>query len=123
MQPVGRADVRADALSPAELTLTQESIRDAPPGEGREREAPVVRRGRTRAEEAGASVPGDSIVPDADVVMDRELTVPGSPTVVWPWLVQLGKHRGGCRPGSSQLSIVPAQPGLMWSSCRSVGGR
>ena len=47
----------------------------------------------SRAEER-ASMPGDDLV-DADVVMDRAFTLGGPPDQVWPWLVQLGKHRGG----------------------------
>ncbi|MDE9365331.1 hypothetical protein PZ938_06900 [Luteipulveratus sp. YIM 133132] len=38
---------------------------------------------------------GDEIVAAPDVVMDRAFTVPGAPTAVWPWLVQLGKRRAG----------------------------
>ena len=47
------------------------------------------------AEETRAPRPGDQLVPDADVVMDRGFDAPGSPEQVWPWLVQLGKGRGG----------------------------
>jgi hypothetical protein len=39
--------------------------------------------------------PGDGIVAEPDVVMDRGFTVPGGPAAVWPWLVQLGKRRAG----------------------------
>jgi hypothetical protein len=38
---------------------------------------------------------GDALVEAADVVMDRAFTVDGAPDAVWPWLVQLGKHRAG----------------------------
>lgn len=48
----------------------------------------------TGAEEA-AVLPGDEIVPDANVVMDRAFTVAGTPAAVWPWFVQLGKGRAG----------------------------
>jgi hypothetical protein len=47
------------------------------------------------AAEARVPMPGDDLVPDADVVMDRAFDVPGSPDQVWPWLVQLGKARAG----------------------------
>ena len=47
------------------------------------------------AEETGAPRAGDDLVPHADVVMDRGFEVPGPPDRVWPWLVQLGKGRGG----------------------------
>jgi hypothetical protein len=45
--------------------------------------------------EVTSSRPGDAIVADADVVMDRGFTVGATPEVVWPWLVQLGKSRAG----------------------------
>ena len=47
------------------------------------------------AEEAGATLPGDDLVPDADVVMDRAFTLPATADDVWPWFVQLGKRRAG----------------------------
>ena len=39
--------------------------------------------------------PGDDVVPDAPVVMDRETVLPGTAEQLWPWLVQLGKDRAG----------------------------
>ncbi|MDQ6686240.1 MAG: hypothetical protein M3Z50_01275 [Actinomycetota bacterium] len=46
-------------------------------------------------EEVAAPRAGDDIVADADVVMDRAFTVNSTPAQAWPWLVQLGKGRGG----------------------------
>ena len=40
-------------------------------------------------------LPGDDIVPCADVVMDRAFTMARDPADVWPWFVQLGKNRAG----------------------------
>ncbi len=40
-------------------------------------------------------LPGDDVVPDPDITMDRAFDVPGTPVQVWPWLVQLGKQRAG----------------------------
>lgn len=48
-----------------------------------------------RADEIMSSRPGDDVVLDADVVMDRAFSVDASPHEVWPWLVQLGKGRAG----------------------------
>src|SRR5690242_8664442 len=45
--------------------------------------------------ERAAGLPGDDIVPTADVVMDRAFTVAAPPEQVWPWLLQLGKGRAG----------------------------
>lgn len=47
------------------------------------------------AEEVAAPRPGDDLVPDADVVMDRAFSVEAPPADVWPWVLQLGKHRAG----------------------------
>lgn len=41
------------------------------------------------------ALPGDAVVPDAEVVMDRVTTLDAGPAEVWPWLVQLGKQRAG----------------------------
>jgi len=46
-------------------------------------------------EEIARELPGDDVVPAADVVMDRAFTLPGSAADVWPWFVQLGKRRAG----------------------------
>ena len=40
-------------------------------------------------------MPGDELLPDADIVMDRAFTVSAPPRTVWPWLIQLGKRRAG----------------------------
>lgn len=45
-------------------------------------------------EETAARLPGDDLV-DANVVMDRATTLPGTTEDLWPWLVQLGKDRAG----------------------------
>jgi hypothetical protein len=59
------------------------------------------------AEEVRAPRAGDDVVPDADVVMDRGFAVPGTPQQVWPWLVQLGKGRGGWYLPRSVERFVP----------------
>jgi len=40
-------------------------------------------------------LPGDQVLPGADLVMDRVLDLDGTPDEVWPWLEQLGKQRAG----------------------------
>jgi hypothetical protein len=59
------------------------------------------------AEETRVAMPGDELVPDADVVMDRGFDAPGSPDQVWPWLVQLGKARAGWYFPRSVERIIP----------------
>ncbi len=46
-------------------------------------------------QEVRARLPGDGLVPAADVVMDRAFDLPAAPDAVWPWIVQLGKERSG----------------------------
>ena len=40
-------------------------------------------------------LPGDELIPDAEVVMDRHAVLAAPPERVWPWLEQLGKDRAG----------------------------
>ena len=48
----------------------------------------------TRQERATV-LPGDDLVSQPDIVIDRAFTLPGTPAVVWPWFMQLGKNRAG----------------------------
>ncbi|WP_433781451.1 hypothetical protein ACQPX6_17010 [Actinomycetospora sp. CA-101289] len=45
--------------------------------------------------EVRATLPGDDLVPDAQVTMDRAFDLPVPPRLAWPWLSQLGKNRAG----------------------------
>jgi len=48
------------------------------------------------AGEAHSRLPGDELLPHADVVSTRAITIGAAPQHVWPWLVQMGPHeRGG----------------------------
>jgi hypothetical protein len=40
-------------------------------------------------------LPGDEVIPEPEVVMDRRASLPAPPEQVWPWLVQLGRGRAG----------------------------
>lgn len=65
------------------------------------------------AAERAAALPGDDLVPVAEVVLDRACTVPGSPEQVWPWLVQLGKARAGWYlPRWFEYLMPPSRRGL-----------
>jgi hypothetical protein len=46
-------------------------------------------------EEAARHLPGDDLVPDAQYVTTRGITIKAPPEAVFPWLVQLGQSRGG----------------------------
>ncbi len=45
--------------------------------------------------ERTAVMPGDFVVTAPDVVLDRGMDLPAPPEVLWPWITQLGKGRGG----------------------------
>jgi uncharacterized protein YndB with AHSA1/START domain len=57
--------------------------------------ARLGRRSGVTDDELAAALPGDDIVPDARVVIDRATTLAAPPERVWPWVVQLGKRRAG----------------------------
>ena len=52
------------------------------------------RWGSTRAE-LTATLPGDSLVPNAHYTIQHAVTIRATPAEVWPWLAQLGQDRGG----------------------------
>lgn len=41
------------------------------------------------------SLPGDELIPDAALVIDRRATLSATPEEIWPWLAQLGRGRAG----------------------------
>jgi hypothetical protein len=50
--------------------------------------------GSTRAERR-RPLPGDELVDHPVLVTNHAVTIPAPPERVWPWLVQMGWHRGG----------------------------
>lgn len=70
------------------------------------------------AEEAAAALPGDALLPTADLAATRAITIRADAEQVWPWLAQMGQGRGGlysydwlenlvgCQMASSD-SVVP----------------
>ncbi|NUR28654.1 MAG: SRPBCC family protein [Catenulispora sp.] len=48
-----------------------------------------------RPVEVEREMAGDKLLPDAPVVSTRAITVDAPPSAIWPWLVQMGPHRGG----------------------------
>ncbi|UUY04875.1 SRPBCC family protein [Svornostia abyssi] len=56
---------------------------------------PVLTYGAEPAE-AAATLPGDELLPDADGVSTRAITVDAPASAVWPWIAQMGPApRGG----------------------------
>jgi hypothetical protein len=65
------------------------------------------------ADDVARTLPGDDLVPRADVVMDRAFDLPASPEDVWPWFVQLGKKRAGWYlPGTVERFVPPSRRAL-----------
>lgn len=54
-----------------------------------------TRRGAT-ANEYTQRLLGDAIVPRPHLETTHAITIHTAPESVWPWLVQLGYHRGAC---------------------------
>jgi hypothetical protein len=54
----------------------------------------LFRLGATE-EEAVAVLPGDDLVPDAQIHGTRAVTIEAPPDLVWPWLAQIGYRRAG----------------------------
>jgi hypothetical protein len=50
--------------------------------------------GATQAE-IGQQMPGDELLPSADLVSTRAVTVNAPAKAIWPWLIQMGPGRGG----------------------------
>lgn len=46
-------------------------------------------------EEINLIMPGDELIPDPMLNSTRAITIDAPPEAIWPWLVQLGKDRGG----------------------------
>ncbi len=47
------------------------------------------------AGEAAESLPGDDLLPRAEIIATRAITIDAPPRAVWPWLAQMGSGRGG----------------------------
>lgn len=54
----------------------------------------LLRWGAT-AQEAAGPLPGDELVPTPRLQSTRAVSISAPPSVVWPWLVQMGSGRGG----------------------------
>jgi hypothetical protein len=56
------------------------------------------RLGRTAGssrEERNRQLPGDELVANPTVITNHAITIEAPPERIWPWLVQMGWHRGG----------------------------
>ena len=46
-------------------------------------------------EEVAASLPGDELLSDPDILSTRAVTIDAPAEAIWPWIVQMGPGRGG----------------------------
>ena len=46
-------------------------------------------------DEVALSLPGDELMPGADVVTTKVIAIDAPPEAIWPWLVQMGSGRAG----------------------------
>ncbi len=53
------------------------------------------RRSGTTGHERKTALPGDDVVPAAQLVTDHAITIDAPAQRVWPWLTQMGWHLGG----------------------------
>jgi hypothetical protein len=51
--------------------------------------------GTPEAAERQRPLPGDELLPGAAGQLDHGITIAATPEAIWPWLVQMGCHRGG----------------------------
>ena len=69
--------------------------------------ARVARRSGVTPADLARRLPGDELVADADLVVDRATALQACPADVWPWIVQLGKGRGGWYMPASLEWLIP----------------
>lgn len=56
---------------------------------------PQLRHWGATSDEVRRQMPGDDLVPNAQYVSTRAVTIRARPADVWPWLIQMGQGRGG----------------------------
>jgi hypothetical protein len=77
---------------------------------------------RATPAEVAATMPGDDLVPAADVVMDRAFSLSAPPQRCWPWFVQLGKGRSGWYFPRSVERFIPRRRRAVRSIVDSLQG-
>jgi hypothetical protein len=55
----------------------------------------LAERSGATTSEAHSALPGDDLVPDPQIQTTRAITIHAPVAAVWPWVAQLGYHRGG----------------------------
>src|SRR5215472_7107622 len=76
--------------------------------------------GATKEEARGASA-GDELMPGPDLVATRAVEIDAPPSVIWPWLVQMGRAAAARTPttgSSADSASTSATPIASFPSCR-----
>ena len=60
--------------------------------------------------------PGDTVIPDAVMIYDQSRLVRAPPEAVWPWILQVGKGRGGWYAPAWFERFLPQS----WHSSRAI---
>ena len=55
----------------------------------------LAQRSGATTSEVESALPGDDLVPDPQIQTTRAITIHAPVDAVWPWVAQLGYHRGG----------------------------
>jgi hypothetical protein len=55
----------------------------------------LAQRSGATTSEVDSALPGDDLVPDPQIQTTRAITVHAPVDAVWPWVAQVGYHRGG----------------------------
>lgn len=55
----------------------------------------IFKKIRPTPQDVALALPGDDLIKNPSFVIDSAFELPGSPSDVYPWFVQLGKNRGG----------------------------
>jgi hypothetical protein len=61
------------------------------------------------AAERAVALAGDGLLPDADQIATRAITINAAAEAIWPWLVQLGQGRGGFYSYTWLENLVPKE--------------
>jgi hypothetical protein len=55
----------------------------------------LAKRSSATTSEVNETLPGDDLVPDPQIQTTRAITIHAPVDAVWPWVAQMGYHRGG----------------------------
>src|SRR6266540_2562897 len=66
-------------------------------------------------EERDATLAGDDLIPNPDLIATRAITVHATADQVWPWIAQLGQGRALVLRGGVPMGAVPSPYDTTWA--------